>query len=219
MRVALALLLALVPPARAGGDHAGLPLDAVVALYTTGVGAPAAPSFGTSDTGWSLSVKGGVLFAYVAPTAEALDAWVALQLGRQRSPPTPVEVPAEGVDAAWRRGTDFALLRDGNVGIMVQGTSEATEAAAALRALLVDEGPPWPDPPSLVQEADGAWVISAPGAVHVSWVGGRRLPGPGPRFAAPPRRVVAWDPLGRSSVLDSPAAEDVSGSVNQPNND
>lgn len=221
MRFALSLLLALVPtaPAQAGGVHAGMPLDALVALYGSDARTPALPAFGTADTGVSLSVRGGVVFVFVAPTAEALDRWVELQLGRQRSPPVPVEVPADGVQAAWRRGTDFALLRDGNVGIMVQGTAEATEEAARLRGLLVDEGPPWPAPPALTQEEDGAWVIAAEGAVHLAWVGGRRAPGPGPRFVEPPRQVVAWDPLGRASVWERIEAEGVSRSDDQPSDD
>ena len=201
---ALLLLLVTLGPAKASGQHVGIAISDLQALHQEEGRPPQEPAFGTSATGWSLFVPGGQVFVYVAPSAGALDAWVALQLERQRPPPEPVPTPAEGVDAAWRRGTDLALLRDGNVGILVQGTTEATEEAALVRGLIRDEGPPWPAPPQVQPEPDGTWSVLAPGAVHVAWQGGRRAEGPGPRFLAPPDRLVAWDGFGRAAV-SSPA--------------
>lgn len=184
----------------ASGFHAGVPIASVQALHTEEGQEPEPPAFGSSSTGWSLIVPEGIVFVYVAQSDEEMDAWLALQLERQRVPPVAVEQPVTGVDAAWRRGTDFALLRDGNVGIMVQGTAEATEEAALVRGLIQDQGPPWPAPPRLVPDADGAWSVLAPDALHLAWQGGHRAPGSGPRFTAPPDKLVAWDELGRAAV-------------------
>ncbi len=178
--------------------HAGIPIADVQALHPREGKPPRDPAFGTAETGWSIIVPGGIVFVYVARSDADLDAWTALQLSRQRQPPLPVEHPVAGVDAAWRRGTDFAMLRDGNIGIMVQGTDEAGEEAAVVRSLIVDVGPPWPAPPSLVAQPDGTWLVDAPDALQVDWQGGRRVPGGGLRVTEPPARLVAWDALGRA---------------------
>ena len=202
----LLLTLLSASPAAAGGNHAGIPVEALQALHAVEGQPPRAPSFGTADTGWSLIVPGGITFVYVAPDDAAATAWTALQLGRQRLAPTPVEQPAEGIDAAWRRDTDFALLRDGNLGIMVQGTAEAWEEAALVRGLLVDHPAGPPAAPTLAEDPPGTWVIRAPGALRVDWQGGHRLPGQGLRFSRPPERVVAWDALGRASLWEAEPA-------------
>lgn len=189
-----------VPPP--GGLHDGVPVEALQALHALPGKAPQPASFGTATTGWSLIVPGGVVFVYVAPSVEDAVAWTTLQLGRQRTPPAPVEQPVAGVEQAWRGGTSFYLLRDDNVGIMVQGTAEAGEEASLVRGLLRSAGEPWPPPVAPAPQPDGTWVVEDPDALHLAWVGGRRLPGPGLRFAAPPQRVVRWDALGRASVWE-----------------
>ncbi len=181
-----------------GPVHAGIPIADVQALHPREGKPPRDPAFGTAQTGWSIIVPGGIVFVYVAPTAADADTWTALQLTRQRQAPLPVEQPVAGVEAAWRRGTDFCMLRDDNIGIMVQGTDEAGEEAALVRSLIVDVAPPWPAPPSLVAQPDGTWLVDAPDALQVDWQGGRRVPGGGLRFSQPPARLVAWDALGRA---------------------
>ncbi|RME28208.1 MAG: hypothetical protein D6798_02890 [Deltaproteobacteria bacterium] len=183
-----------------GPVHAGIPIAEVQALHAEPGQPPPDPAFGTAETGWSLIVPGGIVFVYVAPTSADAEAWTDLQLQRQRQPPLPVARPVAGVEAAWRRGTDFAMLRDDNIGIMVQGTEDAGEEAALVRGLVVDHGPPWPAPPTLVPEPDGTWTVQAPDALQVDWQGGHRIPGGGLRFTSPPDRLVAWDALGRAAT-------------------
>ncbi|MCB9778443.1 MAG: hypothetical protein H6742_07770 [Alphaproteobacteria bacterium] len=157
-------------------------------------------SFGTVQSGLSRQVPGGIAFAFVGRDAAEAQAWLALQRSRQRAAPVAVEQPAEGVDEAWIRGTDFSLLRDDNVGIMVQGTEDAVEESALVRALLEPMPGAWPDPPALSRDADGFLVVDAPWAVHVTWRGGVLGDPPGLRFRSAPNRVTAWDRWGRAVV-------------------
>lgn len=216
------LLLLLGAPALAdtpvlGETHAGIAIVDLQALHVTDGKPPPAPAFGTAATGWSLVVDGGIVFVFVGRSPAAAQAWTELQLSRQRSAPLPVEQPVDGVEAAWRRGTDFYLLRDGNIGIMVQGTTEAAEEAALVRGLIRSLGPPWPTPPRLVPEADGTWRVDAGAALHVAWQGGQRVAGSGRplRFTQPPDKLVRWDELGRAAVW---RADDAS-AVRRPEGD
>ncbi len=191
----LALLLAWLP----AQALPALPVAAVQARYSLEGQPLRQPTFGTLQSGWSLTVPGAVVFVYAAPDEERLRAWAELQLSRQRKPPEPVASPAEGVLAAWRRDTDFALVLSEGVGIMVQGGAEASEEASVLRGLIDPVPGDWPSPPLLVQDADGRWGIEAPGALHIAWRGGKRLAGEGVRFVEPPTEVLAWDAWGRVS--------------------
>lgn len=190
----IALLLSLTAVAQPA-----LPVAAVLARYTPEGQPLRQPSFGTADTGWSINAPGQVVFVYAAPDEAALRAWAELQLSRQRTPAEAVPTPAEGILAAWRRGTDFALVLSEGVGIMVQGGAEAGEEASVLRSLIDQDPGPWPAAPRLVQGADGLWTIEAPGALHLAWRGGQRVSGQGARFTAPPAEVWAWDAWGRVS--------------------
>lgn len=195
MLLALLLSRAMAQPA--------LPVAAVQARYSLEGQPLRQPSFGTALTGWTLTVPGAVVFVFAAPDEASLRAWAELQVGRQRKPPVPVETPAEGLLAAWRRDADFALILSEGVGVMVQGgteaSEEASEEASVLRGLIDPAPGPWPSPPRLVQDADGRWVIEAPGALHISWRGGARVSGEGARFVERPSEVLAWDAWGRIS--------------------
>ncbi len=191
----LATLL-LAAPARAAGLHAGIPLDAVPGLATV--------QFQDSAEGWTAQVPGGLVRVYVAPDEALARAWVERMkaVGRVKGPYAG-PLPAPEVDEAWGDGDDTLVVRDGNLGVMVQARTGAAGWVAKLLAAAEREPRPWPAPPRLVPRGDGTWTVEAPaGAAQLAWEGGRRLPGPALVFSEPPRALVAWDRLGRAARVE-----------------
>lgn len=153
------------------------------------------PHFQTADTGWTASFKGGLARVYVAPHAEALDAWQAHVLThlKRRKPQ-----PFAGLgDAAWGDGDDYVLVRQGLVGVLVEARSDAAFRAEGL-LMAVEPAPAWPMPPTLRQVADGSWIPSD--AHHLSYQGGQLRPNAGLVFDVPPNKLVAWDDWGRATT-------------------
>ena len=178
--------------ALAGDWHAGVPVQGVAEL--------GAPSFLTPDLGWTAPVQGGFVRVFVGQDDEEAARWIAQA---QMAITVPLPPVADIGDEAYGDRTGLLLVRDRNVAIQVR--ADGTAAAVAQRMIAaIPEGPiPWPQAPQLVEQ-DGAWIVSAPGALHVQVAeGGRALPGEALRFAEPPAQLVAWDPYGRPAVYQA----------------
>ena len=154
--------------------------------------------------GTTLDLPKGLLRLYVGPSEAAAQEWVAdMALLMERHEPVPL--PELG-DEALVAGDGMVLLRDHNVGLLVEIADGARHWVDEVRAHLTTEPAAWPAAAVLV-ERDGAYVLAAPDAAQVTYVGGRlhpdvASPGAPLRFVAPPRRAVTWDALGRSTVQD-----------------
>lgn len=174
-----------------GELHAGIPV--------TGVPGIGEPSFLTPTTGWTAPVQGGWVRVFVGPTeADSID-WYARQLeslGRQ--PPVLTDLAALTNDA---HGDNEKLVsfRDGNVGVVVRVQSGARAVADTLRAAIVDQAQAAPKP--TLASSGGQWRVDAPGAVHMSFTGGRGVPFQRGVFTDAPREVIVWDALGRATVI------------------
>jgi hypothetical protein len=183
-------LLALLPLALAGGLHAGVVLEGHEGFE--------APRHQSAREGVSLDFKGGIARIYVGPTERAAQEWYLEKadfVARQKP------APLDGLgDEALHSGDGMVLVRDGNIGILVQVKAGARAATDRLLAA-IDDGPsPWPAPARLVPDGP-ALRVDAADATHVSYVGGRLSPqGPGLRFSQPPSQVITWGPLGRATV-------------------
>lgn len=190
------LLHALLPAALAAGLHTGVVLEGHEGFE--------APRHQSAREGLSLDFKGGIARVYVGPSELAAQEWYAEKVefvARQR----PVALGGLG-DEALHDGDAMVLVRDGNIGLLVQVKAGARAAAEKLIQAVDDSGTPPPQPGRLVGEGD-TLRLDARGAVHVAWTGGRLLPtGPGLRFGSPPTRVVTWGPLGRATVQAYDAA-------------
>ncbi len=161
-----------------------------------------APSYETADEGWTAQFPKGLARLYVAPSAEALEVWLAdKQEFLARRQPQPY--PAIG-DEAWGDGNGLLLVREGNVGLLIETTAGAHGWAEVLLGALQPGDGSWPASPALRAMPSGVWVAQTPGSVHVSYMGGSLDPSAAPgsplTFERPPRRLVAWDAMGRSSV-------------------
>lgn len=184
------LFHALLPAALAAGLHSGVVLDGHEGF--------APPRHQSVREGVSLDFKGGIARIYVGPTELATQEWYAEKsafVARQKP------VPLDDVgDEALHTGDAMVLVRDGNVGLLVQVKAGARAAADTLLQAIDDSGTPPPAPARLVPE--GALLrVEAAEASHIAWTGGRLSPqGPGLRFGTPPDRVVTWGPLGRATV-------------------
>lgn len=192
-------LLSLLPPAHAveGAVFAGLPPGAL------GEELPAA-RVQSARLGTTIDLPKGLLRIYVGPSEEAAAEWMAdMTTLMERHAPEPVPELGEEAVAA---GDGMVLMRDHNVGLLIEINDGARAWLDTVRAALVSDPTPWPAPASL-QATDGRLVVVAPGTTTVTWVGGTLAPGTvGPdaplAFLAPPRRIVTWDAYGRATVQD-----------------
>lgn len=200
--------------ALAGTQYAGVPVEGVEGFGRA--------MFQSAETGWHVLVEDGMIRVYVAEDEEAAHAWVEKmceRLAKQEPKPYPPSAPEGTVEVAAAPGADAALpplvfeeafgepnglliFRDGNLGVVVHTKANAMLWAQRTQAAAVTEPTPWPAPPTLTQDAMGWWALEAPEAVHVAYVGGERIPDAGLRFYTPPRKGVAWGPLGRAVVVD-----------------
>lgn len=175
----------------AAGVHGGIPVHGV-----PGVGEP---SFLTPASGWTAAVQGGWVRVFVGPTEAAGAEWYDRMLESLGVPPPELTDLAAVTDAAHGDGVTLVSFRDGNVAVLVRVQSGARAVADTLRAAIVDGVPPSPAPS--LAEGGGRWTVDAPYAVHLTVTGGRAIPFKRGQFAEPPREVVAWDALGRATVL------------------
>ena len=154
--------------------------------------------------GSTLDLPKGLLRLYVGPSEAAAQEWVAdMALLMARHKPTPL--PGLG-DEAYGAADGMILLRDHNVGLLVEIADGARHWVDEVRAHLVTEPSAWPSPATLRAHDEG-FLLEAPAAAHLTYVGGRlaqrsHAPGAPLVFQEPPRRAVAWDALGRSTVQD-----------------
>ncbi len=201
--------LLIAAAAQAAGVHTGIPVRGVPSLSE--------PYFDSAARGWTASFPSGLARVYVGRDEAATIAWfirTAAQMAKHKPE------PLDGVgDEALVKDDAFLLTRDGNVGVLIECTAGARARAAQLLAAISDTPSPWPLPPVVRPLTEDRWAVEAPGAEHLSWVGGTRVGWSGLVFSAPPERVVAWDEWGRAAVqrLDAtgaplpptgPAAED-----------
>lgn len=185
------LLLALhgTQVGNAAGMHLGVPFDAIEGLDP--------PEFQTSESGWTAAFSDGLLRVYIAQSEEAAAEWIlrALELVARDRPS-----PLAGVgDEAHGDGVGLAIVRDGNVAMMVRAPRGARDIALQILGSMEEGEEAWPAAPALFQVEDGTWQVLAPGAVHMAYEGGQLdLARPGLQFTRPPRAVVAWDSHGRA---------------------
>jgi hypothetical protein len=188
------MIILFVSAAMAAGIHTGIPVNGAV----EGIGPPA---FQTAETGWSATLPdGGIARIYVGTDEAAASTWLAqMQVGVQVTLPPLADLGDEAVGD----GAGMALTRDGNVGVMVQGTNDALDWAAQLLGAIVDDfqAAAWPAPPAL-QEDGERWAVDAPGAAQVTFQGGRLARHAGLVFVQPPTRLVGWDAYGRPAAQD-----------------
>ena len=173
--------------------HAGVPVQGVPDL--------GAPSFLTPDLGWTAPVNdGGFVRVFVGQDAEEAARWIQhAQMAITVALP-PVD---DFGDEAYGDPAGLLLIRDRNVAIQVRADDNAAAVAQQMLAAIPEAPLPWPQPPLLVEQ-DGAWEVSAPGAVHVQFSqGGRTTPGASLRFTERPGEVVTWDAYGRPAVLQA----------------
>ncbi len=198
-----ALLLALLlAPALARsqppGPHTGLPVDGIDEAL-------AAPRFHSARMGYSRDFPKGIARVYVGDGEAAATEWfdeMATRIHKQK----PVPVDALG-DAALQVGDKVLLVREANIGLMVETAAGAEVWMTRLRGAITDAPAAPPALPALRVEG-AAFVVEAPrDCRQLSWVGGRlsaastALDAP-LRFDEPPSRLVAWDALGRAAVQD-----------------
>ncbi len=202
----LTTLLLSLSIAQADGMHIGVPVRGI-----EGFGAP---SFQSTQTGWSAVVLDGFVRVYVGKTEADTQAWIARmkkRLRKEKPEVNPAAFTAEGITDVHGNGTKLILFRDGNVGICVRHKTNARPWARKAHAAIVDEGPPWPTG-ARVETVDGTWrVIAPPGAAQVAFEGGKLVPGAGLSFSQPPTAVIVWDSFGRAvrSTPPAPAAAPV----------
>lgn len=204
------LLSLLISAASAAGLHSGVAVEALAGFEP--------PRHQSSREGLSLDFEGGIARVYVGPSVPAAQEWFAEKAAFvARQSPTPLD----GVgDEALHAGDAMVLVRDGNVALLVQVKAGARAATDTLLQAIDDSGAPAPAAATLARGA-GGHVLTAPGATHIAWVGGRlAAEGPGLRFTVPPRRVVTWGPLGRATVQAfDPEGAPVSGPPPRPGPD
>ncbi|MDP6933455.1 MAG: hypothetical protein QGG40_11095 [Myxococcota bacterium] len=194
------MLVFLLSAAMAGEIHAGIPTRGVVGMGE--------PSFQTVESGWSSRVPGGLVRVYVGSSEQAARSWYEGHLGGRSAAPRPI--PNFG-DMAHGNGVDLMGFRDGNVAVWIETMpistrnpetlTNARELAENLLGAIVEDGPR-PQRPRLVPTTDGVWRLEAPGATHLSFEGGRLIPGEGALFDIPPRSASAWGPLGRTTTAN-----------------
>lgn len=184
-------VLLLAAAALAADLHPGVPVHGV-----PGVGAP---EFLTPDLGWTAPIEGGFVRVFVGASAEDADAWMrAAQMGVTRALPV-----LSGLgDAAYGDEAGLLLVRDANVALQVRASGNARAVADALLGAIPAQPVQAPTPPRLVAQADGRWIVDAPGAVQVQFSdGGKVVPGQEVlTFSEPPGSLVAWDAWGRSTT-------------------
>jgi hypothetical protein len=189
----LSALLLLVGLAAADGIHTGVPVRGI-----EGFGAP---SFQTTQTGWSAVVLDGFVRVYVGRTEAEAQVWVERMrrlLRREKPTPNANAFTAEGITDVHGDGTKLILFRDGNVGICVRHKTNARPWALKAHSAIVDTAIGWPTPARL-ETVDGTWrVIAPPDAAQISFEGGKLVPGHGLRFSEQPAAVIVWDAYGRS---------------------
>ena len=177
--------------ATAGGTYKGVPVDKLPELGF------ATPSFETATEGWTAQFPKGLARLYVAPSTAALDAWMAdKQAFLAKRQPAPY--PGLGV-AAWGDGSGLLLVRQGNVGLLIETTAGAQGWAEVLLGALVPSDGAWAAKPSLRAMPSGQWVVSAPGERGLAYRGGvvdqGVAPGSPLTFTQPPERLIAWDAM------------------------
>ncbi|RME21477.1 MAG: hypothetical protein D6798_18035 [Deltaproteobacteria bacterium] len=191
------LLLLLTMTARAGGLHAGIPVDQATDFVDI--------RFEDADQGWSAALvdadgaPAGFLRVYVGPTQAAAARWMEDAI---RSVQAPLSPQAGLGDVAVGDPDSLVICRDGNVALMVraQGSLRAEDEVRDLLDRIVDEPLVWPAAARVV-ERDGLWFFEADDAVFAQVTGGRRPLGEPNGYIELPSRVVTWDRLGRAAVL------------------
>ncbi len=164
--------------------------------------------FDSSSTGWTADFKGGVLRVFIGPDEKSAQWWVSAMADiakkqKPQPPDPPLDLPA---DDALAGGTNLLILRFGNMGVMIESAGGALVFAERVAAALRPEPGPWPQPPTIAEQA-GLWHVDvAFEPAHITYVGASPLPGEPLRFAAPPSAVVAWDEWGRALRQDFDAA-------------
>ncbi len=183
--------------ALAEGAHTGVP--------TAGIEGFSAPMYQTSQTGWSAQVEHGLVRVFVGHSAEEAKTWLA-DMTERLAKLDPQPYP-EFADEALGDGERLLLFREGNIGVLVHTSEQALLWAERTLAHIDDTPHPWPAPPALHRDDLGWWRLEAPGAAHIAYVGGERVPGSaGLVFSVPPRAGVAWDGWGRASRVEYSAA-------------
>ena len=187
-------VLLLAGLALAGGLHTGVPVHGVSGLGPADFEGPA--------IGWSAAADGGFVRVFVGHDEGDAGAW----LGRQRESFTvaPPDYPGFA-DEAWGDGDGLLGFRDGNVGVVARVGADARGLAALLQAAIVDGDQGWPAAATLRAQGDGTWAVTAPGAAHVSFEGGRLVAGSDLVFQEPPRVVTVWDAWGRATEVTFPS--------------
>lgn len=166
------------------------------------------PRYDSSSTGYTVDVSGGIIRVFIAPSELAAQWWVQRMAEvRARRRPAPPEPPLPlGADEALLAGDDLAILRFGNLGVMVEASGGALPWVERLQPHFLPEVAGWPEPPAL-QRAGTGWSVEVPfSPLHLSYVGAQPLPGAELRFSQPPSAVVAWDELGRALRQDFDAS-------------
>lgn len=166
------------------------------------------PRYDSSSTGYTVDVSGGIVRVFIAPSELAAQWWVQRMAEvRARRHPAPPEPPLPlGADEALLSGDDLAILRFGNLGLMVEASGGALPWVERLQPLFLPELAGAPEPPKL-QKVGSSWAVEVPFTpLHVSYVGAHPLPGAPLRFSQPPTSVVVWDRHGRALRQDFDAS-------------
>jgi hypothetical protein len=188
------MILLFAGIALAGGVHAGIPVRGVPGLGE--------PTFLTPASGWTTEVSGGWVRVFVGATEVAGAEWYARQLESIGRPPSPYTLA--GADEAHGDGASLVMFRDGNVGVVVRGDTNAAALATTLKGAIVAAGPRvvatmdvGPD----LGEPYGRWKVSAPGAAAIRAANGAGVDGGEAAFKVAPTAVYVWDAYGRVTVL------------------
>jgi hypothetical protein len=186
----LHLILLTLCLAEAGELLPGIPVEGVADLGTA--------DFLTPDLGWTAPIPGGFVRVFVGRSDEEAQAWVQAS---QMSITQPLPAIAGLGSEAYGDETGLVIVRNQNIALQVRSSGAARAVAESMLAAVPVDGAPWPSPPSLVEGEDGRWQVSAPGAVRVTFSGGRVVPGAASlTFSQPPTELTAWDRLGRSAT-------------------
>ena len=159
-----------------------------------------APRHQSAREGVSMDFPGGIARVYVGTTESAAQEWYAEKsafIARHK----PTALIGLG-DEAQQVEDGTVLFRDGNVAVLVQVKSGARSAPRPCTRPSMIRRPRHPPPPPWPQTLPGTGSMRRTRPTSRMSEVALAPERPGLWFTVPPRRVITWGPLGRSTVQD-----------------
>lgn len=169
--------------------YSGIPVNDVPEFGT--------PYFQSHESGWYTHTKNGLIFIYVGLDDKAAAKWFEqmTEVHKHRE-----LQPYKGLgDEALHSKDQFVLARYSNIGLL----SWCNESAEfwihhAMKHSLPGEATP-PEAPKLAKDKKGIVRIQSE-STFTQYIGGQLVPLSNLEFTVPPKAVIVWDELGRSTI-------------------